>query len=87
LAAFFDGLCDAAIGVIAVTAAELLGATVEGTQRDDEDIKEKEERLRAVGPAAVIYVLSLAVLYWFTNKYTAVLLVVCGAIAGEFLFV
>lgn len=75
------------IGVIAVIAVELLGAVVEGTIQDDEDIEEKMEKLRAAGPAAVLYVLGLAALYMFNNKYTALLLVVCAAIAGEFLFV
>lgn len=36
--------------------------------------------------AAVLYVVALAVLYKFT-KYTPLLLVVVGAIAGQFLFV
>lgn len=40
-----------------------------------------------VGPAAVLYILALAVLYKFTNKYTALLLVIMGAVAGQFLFV
>jgi hypothetical protein len=87
LAAFFDGLCGAVIGVIAVIAVELLSATVEGTWRGDEDDEEKMEKLRASGPAAVLYLLGLATLYASSNKYTALLLVVCGAIAGEFLFV
>jgi hypothetical protein len=37
--------------------------------------------------AAVLYVVTLAALYKFTNKYTPLLLVVIGAIAGQFLFV
>ena len=37
--------------------------------------------------AAVLYVVALAVLYKFTNKYTPLLLVAVGAIAGQFLFV
>jgi hypothetical protein len=40
-----------------------------------------------VGPAAILYVLALVVLYKFTNKYTALLLVIVGAVAGQFLFV
>jgi hypothetical protein len=37
--------------------------------------------------AAVLYVVALAALYKFTNKYTPLLLVAVGAIAGQFLFV
>jgi hypothetical protein len=37
--------------------------------------------------AAVLYLLALAVLYKFTHKYTAIVLVLCGALAGQFLFV
>jgi hypothetical protein len=40
-----------------------------------------------VGPAAILYLLALVVLYKFTNKYTALLLVIMGAVAGQFLFV
>jgi hypothetical protein len=40
-----------------------------------------------VGPAAVLYMLALGVLYKFTNKYTPLLLVIMGAVAGQFLFV
>jgi hypothetical protein len=39
-----------------------------------------------VGTAAVLYILALAVLYKFTNKYTSLLLVIVGAVAGQFLF-
>lgn len=37
--------------------------------------------------AAVLYVVALAGLYKFTNKYTPLLLIAVGAIAGQFLFV
>jgi hypothetical protein len=37
--------------------------------------------------AAVLYILALAALYKFTSKYTALLLLASGAIAGQFLFV
>ncbi len=40
-----------------------------------------------VGPAAVLYMISLGILYKLNNKYTPLLLVVCGAVAGQFLFV
>jgi hypothetical protein len=37
--------------------------------------------------AAVLYVLSLAVLYRFQWKYGVLVMVICGAVAGQFLFV
>ncbi|KAA8906806.1 hypothetical protein FN846DRAFT_890019 [Sphaerosporella brunnea] len=68
LAAFFDGLCGAVIDVIAVITAEILKAGVQGTQR-------KLEAATQTGSAAVLYVVALAMLYKFTHKYTAILLV------------
>lgn len=37
--------------------------------------------------ASVLYVVALAVLYKFTNKYTPLLLVAVSAIAGQYLFI
>lgn len=37
--------------------------------------------------SAVLYLVALAVLYKFTHKYTAIVLVLCGGLAGQFLFV
>jgi len=37
--------------------------------------------------AAVLYMLALSVLYMSTHKYTSILLVLCSALAGQFLFV
>lgn len=36
--------------------------------------------------AAVLYLLAMGALYKFINKYTPLLLVIMGAIAGQFLF-
>lgn len=37
--------------------------------------------------AAVLYLLAMGALYKFVNKYTPLLLVLMGAIAGQFLFI
>lgn len=73
---------------------QILKASVEGMTSgiSTGGLKDKplEEALTAtaqVGPAAVLYMLALAVLYKFNNKYTALLLVIVGAVAGQFLFV
>ncbi|KAM7193074.1 chromate transporter domain containing protein [Naviculisporaceae sp. PSN 640] len=94
LASFFDGLCGSVIGVIAVIAMQILKASVEGmtSEVSTGGLKDKplEVALAAtaqVGPAAVLYMLALAVLYKFNNRYTALLLVIVGAVAGQFLFV
>ncbi|KAF9772745.1 hypothetical protein IL306_009523 [Fusarium sp. DS 682] len=89
LASFFDGLCGSVIGVIAIIAAQILKASVVGSLErvKDEPIGKVIDTTAQVGPAAVLYMLALAVLYKFTNKYTALLLVIMGAVAGQFLFV
>jgi len=44
-------------------------------------------RISHTGSAAVLYVVALGVLYKFTNKYTPLLLLAGGAVAGQFIFV
>jgi len=76
------------IGVIAVIAAEILKACIEGTTAwDKEDQRLQVTRAMETGSAAVIYMITLAVLYKFTHKYTAIFLVVFGAVGGQFVFV
>ena len=89
LSDFFDGLCGAVVGVIAIIAAQILKSSVEGStsHRADETTTQVYARISQVGPAAVLYLLGLAVLYKFTNKYSAVLLLLSGAVAGQFIFV
>jgi len=88
LSAFFDGICGSIVGVIAIIAIQLLGETVGTTGRV------KPTTVNGVlviashdAIAAVLYLLALAVLYRFTHKYTSILLVLCGGLAGQFLFV
>ncbi|CUS11462.1 unnamed protein product, partial [Tuber aestivum] len=96
LSKFFDGLCAAVVGVIAVIAVEILQFAVGG--KDEADVGDGsaivEEDLRVVlkkagmaATAAVLYVVGLAVLYKILNKWTPLLLLATGAIAGQFLFV
>ncbi|KAK4168210.1 chromate transporter-domain-containing protein [Cladorrhinum sp. PSN259] len=89
LASFFDGLCGAVIGVIAVIAMQILKASVEGAvdRVKEKPLGEAVTATAQVGPAAVLYMLALVVLYKFTNKYTSLLLVIMGAVAGQFLFI
>ncbi|SPN99768.1 uncharacterized protein DNG_02619 [Cephalotrichum gorgonifer] len=89
LASFFDGLCASVIGVIAIIAMQILKASVEGPldRAKGKPVGELIGTTAQVGPAAVLYMLSLTVLYKFTTKYTPLLLVITGAVAGQFLFV
>jgi hypothetical protein len=89
LASFFDGLCGAVVGVIATIAAQILKASVEGAvdKVKDKSLAEAVAATTQVGPAAVLYLLTLAILYKVNNKYTPLFLVVAGAVAGQFLFV
>ncbi|KUL89796.1 hypothetical protein ZTR_00460 [Talaromyces verruculosus] len=87
LSDFFDGLCGAVIGVIAIIAVQILKSSVGGsydlTTADSATLLKISEG----ASAAVLYMVALAALYKFTNKYTPLLLVVAGAIMGQFLFV
>ncbi|KAI9786685.1 MAG: hypothetical protein M1839_006236 [Geoglossum umbratile] len=89
LSDFFDGLCGAVIGVIAIIAVQILKSSVEGSPRTGENgsVSIALERISQSGAAVVLYILALAVLYRFTNKYTPLVLLASGVIAGQFLFV
>ena len=68
---------------------QILKASVEGSLErvKGKPVGEAITTTAQVGPAAVLYILALVVLYKFTNKYTALLLVIIGAVAGQFLFI
>jgi hypothetical protein len=68
------------VGVIGIIAAQILYSSVHGSPKSDDQAAQ-------AGPAAVLYMLALAVLYKFANKYAPLLLLACAAIAGQFLFV
>jgi hypothetical protein len=70
-------------------AAQILKASVEGALHKvkDKTLGDAVTATAQVGPAAVLYVLALAVLYKFTSKYTPLFLVITAGVAGQFLFV
>jgi hypothetical protein len=88
LGAFFDGICGSIVGVIAIVAVQILGESVGSTGRikattvDGALVVASQDAV-----AAVLYLLALTALYKFTHKYTSIVLVLCGALAGQFLFV
>lgn len=88
LASFFDGICGAVVGVIAVIGFQILKSSIQGTERDFlvKPVEIAIARAAQSGTAAVMFTVALAVLYKFTNKWASIVLVVCGAVAGQFLF-
>ncbi|CAG8438266.1 2743_t:CDS:2 [Acaulospora morrowiae] len=90
LAAFFDGITGSVIGIIAITAMDLLKSslTTSTALANIEDANRRDIIAAQQGSiAAVLYVLTLAILYSFKVPILPLLLVIFGAIAGQFLFV
>jgi hypothetical protein len=74
--------------VIAVISFEILKSSIQGTERDFQvkPVEQAIARAAQSGIAAVVFTIALAVLYKFTNKWTPIVLVISGAVAGQFLF-
>lgn len=88
MAALFDGICGSVVGVIAIVAIDILRAAVGDVGRaKPTTIAEGVTITSQDALAAVIYLLTLVILYKFTHKYAVICLVLCGALAGQFLFV
>ncbi|CAG8623243.1 5553_t:CDS:2 [Funneliformis mosseae] len=88
-AAFFDGITGSVVGLIAVTALDLLKSSIT-TSTVLINISDDEKPIISAqhnSIAAVVYMISLAALYSFKTPYLPLLLVIFGAIAGQFLFV
>ena len=77
------------IGVIAVISFQILKPSIQGTERDflTKPLELAIAKAAQSGIAAAIFTVALAVLYKFTNKWTTVVLVISGAVAGQFLFI
>lgn len=68
----------------------MLKSSVTGTSAETGETVASATAVRKAaqsGSAAVLYLVALGVLYKFTNKFTPLLLVVVGAISGQFIFV
>ena len=89
LASFFDGLCGSVVGVIAVISFQILKPSIQGTDRDFQiqPVERAISKAAQSGQAAVLYMLALIALYKFPNKWVTIILVISGAVAGQFLFV
>ena len=76
------------VGVIAIVAIDILRAAVGDIGRaKPTTVAEGVTITSQDSLAAVIYLLTLAILYKVAHKYTVIGLVLCGAVAGQFLFV
>lgn len=93
--AFLDGITGAVVGIIALTAGQLLRSSlsndpVVSTRNLPTSTITTAFILTSEGEAsvsAVVYILSLAILYYFkSNGNTPICLILCGAIAGQLLF-
>jgi hypothetical protein len=67
---------------------EILKSSIQGTERDffAKPVELAIANAAQSGIAAVVFTVALAVLYKFTNKWTPIVLVISGAVAGQFLF-
>lgn len=73
--------------MVAIVAADLLEASVNFPGFiTNPSVEERLKTISNNSVAAVLYMLTLSALYKFTSKYTAIVLVVVGALAGQYLF-
>jgi hypothetical protein len=74
--------------VIAIVAIDILRASVGNTGRKQPSTIDGGLTVASQDAnAAVLYMVTLAILYNFSQKYTVIVLVLGGALAGQFLFV
>lgn len=74
--------------MIAVIAAQILKSSIAGNIRSEDQDNTTKSIQQALysGPAAAICLLALAAIYKFAHKYTPLVLVIIGAVAGQFIF-
>ncbi|KAH8928045.1 chromate transporter [Atractiella rhizophila] len=87
LSAFFDGIGGAVVGVIAITALQFLKACVGAIPRQGSMADDTARMLSYDATAAVLYIVTLVALYKANHKYAVILMIVIGALSGQFLFV
>lgn len=79
------------IGIIAIVAMQILQESIVDTRTltISDPLKPEEAILSASRSAlaAILYCIALSALYRFTSKYAGILLILAGAIAGQFLFI
>ncbi|KAI8868629.1 chromate transporter [Ramicandelaber brevisporus] len=85
--AVFDGVTAAVVGVVATTALDLLRAAVENQPAAFAKLHGKESSNGYSAVAAVVYVLTLAILFTAKFPHMHSIIVILGAIGGQFMFV
>lgn len=65
----------------------MLRVSIVGSENPNDTASDSIDRALQSGPAAVLCILALAVLYKSTTKWTPLILVAIGATAGQFLFI
>lgn len=67
---------------------QILKSSIQGTERDfqTKPVELAIAKAAQSGVAAVLFTVALAVLYKFTNKWAVIVLIVSGAVGGQFLF-
>ncbi|KAK5808289.1 chromate transporter [Linnemannia elongata] len=89
MASFFDGITGSVVGIIAITALDILKASVVHLPKPGVVLDGEGWLLLAAQNtlSAVIFVMAFMVLNSVRHQYLSVLLIVVAAIAGQFLFV
>ncbi|KAF9149021.1 hypothetical protein BG015_009209 [Linnemannia schmuckeri] len=89
MASFFDGITGSVVGIIAITALEILKASVVHLPKPGVVLDGEEWLLLAAQNtlSAVIFVMAFMILNSVRHQYLSVLLIIIAAIAGQFLFV
>jgi hypothetical protein len=88
LTSFFDGLSGSVIGVISVTALQILRSSIEGMSEDFDlqPVSHAVAKAAESGLAAVLFTVALAILYKYNSKWVTIVIIICAAVAGQFLF-
>jgi len=74
--------------VIAIVAIDILKDSVAPHRRTPPSTAQEGDVLAGqYAMAAVVYITALVILYKFTHRFTAIFLVLGGALVGQFLFV
>ncbi|KAI8607743.1 chromate transporter-domain-containing protein, partial [Chytriomyces sp. MP71] len=88
IAGFLDGVSGSVVGIIAVTALQLFRSAMQSamTSAPGEPALDIQTACVNVVSSLMLYFVSLAAMYAFQDKSMNVVVVVIGAIAGQFLF-
>ncbi|KAF9286615.1 hypothetical protein BGZ68_002753 [Mortierella alpina] len=89
LASFFDGITGSVVGIIAITAMDILKASVVQLPKPGQVLDSAGLITLAARNtlSAVIFILAFSVMNSVKHQYLSILLIAVAAIAGQFLFI